>query len=133
MPMLRTTPPFRADHVGSLLRPQYLRDARGRHQRGEFSADELKTVEDRAIQEVIAKEESVGLRGVTDGEYRREFWHFDFLAGLDGVESFRTEKGIAFKGAETKPIGIRVTDKISYSGHPMIDHFRFLKAQTSAI
>ena len=133
MPMLRTTPPFRADHVGSLLRPQYLRDARDRHQRGEFSADELKTVEDRAIQEVIAKEESVGLRGVTDGEYRREFWHFDFLAGLDGVESFRTEKGIAFKGAETKPIGIRVTDKISYSGHPMIDHFRFLKAHTSAI
>ena len=130
--MLRTTPPFRADHVGSLLRPHYLRDARGRHQRGEISAGELKTVEGRAVKEVIAKEESVGLRGVTDGEYRREFWHFDFLAGLDGVESFQTEHGIAFKGAETKPIGIRVTGKIGYSGHPMIDHFRFLKSHTNA-
>src|SRR5438128_2623776 len=115
--MLRTTPPFRADHVGSLLRPPYLREARARRERGEIGADELKSIEDSAIQDVIAKQESIGLRGVTDGEFRREFWHIDFLTGLDGVESFHAEHGIAFKGGETKPIGLRVTGKIGFSGH----------------
>src|SRR5689334_25127547 len=122
--MLRTVPPFRADHVGSLLRPPELREARARRERGEITAEQLKAVEDRAIEAVIAKEESVGLRGVTDGEFRREFWHIDFLAGLDGVESFTDERGIQFKGGETKPTGLRVTAKIGFSGHPMIEHFR---------
>ncbi len=112
--------------MGSLLRPQYLREARARRD------SNLKAIEDRAIQEVIAKQESIGLRGVTDGEFRREYWHIDFLAGLDGVESFQPERGIAFKGGETKPIGLRVTGKIRLSGHPMIEHFRFLKAHTKA-
>src|SRR5215472_11649327 len=124
--MLRTLPPFRADHVGSLLRPQELKDARARH------AEDLKAIENRAIQEVIRREESVGLRGVTDGEYRREFWHIDFLAGLEGVESFQAAHGIVFKGGETRPIGLRVTGPIRFKGHPMIDHFRFLKAHTKA-
>jgi len=128
--MLRTVPPFRADHVGSLLRPQELREARAQRQRGEIGAGELTAIEDCAIAEVIAKQESAGLRGVTDGEFRREFWHIDFLAGLDGVESYQTARGIAFKGGETKPIGLRVTGKIGYSGHPMIEHFRYLKAHT---
>ena len=128
---LRTAPPFRADHVGSLLRPPELRQARARRERGESGADELKTVEDRAIQAVIAKQESIGLRGVTDGEFRREFWHLDFLAGLEGVESYQAEHGIQFKGGETKPKGLRVTGKIGFHGHPMIEHFRFLKAHTS--
>src|SRR5712692_5710241 len=101
--MLRTMPPFRADHVGSLLRPSELKEARARRERGEIAAAELKTIEDRAIEQVIAKEESIGLRGITDGELRREFWHLDFLAALDGLESFRTEHGIQFKGGETKP------------------------------
>ena len=83
--MLRNIPPFRADHVGSLLRPQELREARAKRGRGEIKAEQLKAVEDRAIKEVIAKQEATGLKGVTDGEYRREFWHIDFLAGLDGV------------------------------------------------
>ena len=128
--MLRTVPPFRADHVGSLLRPPELREARAKRASGEISAGELQAVEDKAIAEVIAKEESVGLRGVTDGEYRREFWHFDFLAGLDGVETYEGGPGIAFKGGVTKSIALRVYDKIGYSGHPMIDHFRYLKAHT---
>lgn len=118
--------------MGSLLRPPELREARARRERGEIGADELKAVEDRAIEAVIAKQESVGLRGVTDGEFRREFWHIDFLAGLDGVESFTAERGIQFKGGETKPTGLRVTAKIGFSGHPMIEHFRFLKAHTKA-
>ena len=130
--MLRTIPPFRADHVGSLLRPAELREARSRREHGEIGAGELKAIEDRAIQEAIARQESVGLRGVTDGEFRREFWHIDFLAGLTGVESFQTERGIAFKGGETKPKGLRVTGKIDFSGHPMIEHFRFLQANTRA-
>ncbi|MBZ5622868.1 MAG: 5-methyltetrahydropteroyltriglutamate--homocysteine S-methyltransferase [Acidobacteriia bacterium] len=127
---LRTTPPFRADHVGSLLRPPELKQARDRRERGEIDAEELKAVEDRAIQAVIAKQESIGLRGITDGEFRREYWHIDFLAGLEGVESFQAEHGIQFKGGETKPIGLRVTGKIGFNGHPMIEHFRFLQAHT---
>jgi 5-methyltetrahydropteroyltriglutamate--homocysteine methyltransferase len=130
--MLRTVPPFRADHVGSLLRPPQLREARAKRERGEIGAEELKSLEDRAIREVIAKQESVGLRGVTDGEFRREFWHIDFLAGLDGVESFAGEHGIRFQGGETKPIGLRVTGKVGFSNHPMLEHFRFVKAQTRA-
>jgi 5-methyltetrahydropteroyltriglutamate--homocysteine methyltransferase len=130
--MLRTVPPFRADHVGSLLRPAQLRVARTRHQRLEIGAAELKSIEDRAIQDVIARQEATGLRGVTDGEFRREFWHIDFLAGLDGVESFSGEHGIQFKGGETKPIGLRVTGKIGFSHHPMLEHFQFLKGHTKA-
>jgi len=130
--MLRTIPPFRADHVGSLLRPPELKQARARRASGEIGAEELKAIEDRAIEALIAKEEAVGLRGVTDGEFRREFWHIDFLAGLDGIETFQTERGIQFKGGETKPKGLRVTGKIGFSGHPMVEHFRFLKAHTKA-
>jgi 5-methyltetrahydropteroyltriglutamate--homocysteine methyltransferase len=130
--MLRTIPPFRADHVGSLLRPPQLREARTKRERGQIGADELKSLEDRAIREVIAKQESVGLKGVTDGEFRREFWHIDFLAGLDGVESFAGEHGIRFQGGETKPIGLRVTGKVGFSNHPMLEHFRFVKAHTRA-
>jgi len=130
--MLRNVPPFRADHVGSLLRPPELREARARRGRGEIGAEELKAIEDRAIREVIARQESVGLRGVTDGEYRREYWHFDFLAGLEGVESYQAAQGIAFKGGTTKAIGLRVTRKIAFSGHPMVEHFRFLRTHTRA-
>ena len=131
--MLRTTPPFRAYHVGSLLRPPQVREARARWERGEIGAGVLKAVEDIAIRDAIARQEAVGLRGVTDGEFRREFWHIDFLAGLDGVESFVTERGIQFQGGETKPKGLRVTGKIGFSPqHPMIEHFRFLKEHTAA-
>lgn len=131
--MLRTAPPFRADHVGSLLRPPHLKEARDRRQRGEVTAEQLRSVEDQCIQDVIAKQESIGLRGVTDGEFRREFWHIDFLAGLDGVESYRGGSGIQFKGAETKPIGLRVTGKIGFKNHPMVEHFRFLKDHTNRV
>jgi 5-methyltetrahydropteroyltriglutamate--homocysteine methyltransferase len=124
--MTRTIPPFRADIVGSLLRPVQLKEARAKHELGEIGDAALKEVEDAAILALIAKEESIGLRGITDGELRREFWHFDFLAGLDGVEMYRSE-GIQFKGAVTKPKSIRVNGKIGFSGHPMIEHFTFLK------
>ena len=85
--MKRTKPPFRADQVGSLLRTGPLKEARARRQRGEISAAELRAVEDREIEQVIREQEAVGLEAVTDGEFRRSWWHFDFLKGLDGVTS----------------------------------------------
>jgi 5-methyltetrahydropteroyltriglutamate--homocysteine methyltransferase len=131
--MLRTTPPFRADHVGSLLRPAALKEARSRRARGEISPAELRAAEDAAIEAVIAKQAAIGLRSATDGEFRRAMWHFDFLEKLDGVESFRTEHGIPFHGGiETEAKGLRVTGKIGFSTHPMLDHFRFIQKHTRA-
>lgn len=125
--MQRTVPPFRADHVGSLLRSPELKEARARHESGAFSIEELKTVEDRAIEALIAKQAEIGLRSATDGEFRRAMWHFDFLERLDGCEPYTPETGIAFQGTATKARGVRVAGKVGFSGHPMIEHFRFLR------
>src|SRR5712692_11624303 len=84
--MQRTKPPFRADHVGSLLRPAVLKEARAKRARGEITADQLQQVENREIEKVIRKQEEIGLELATDGEFRRSWWHFDFYKGLDGVE-----------------------------------------------
>ncbi len=131
--MTRTTPPFRADHVGSLLRPAALKDARARRERGEITAADLTAVENSEIERIIARQAEVGLRSATDGEFRRAMWHFDFLERLDGVESFRSDHGIAFKGGiETQAKGLRVVGKLGFSGHPMVEHFRFLAEQTRA-
>src|ERR1700688_773284 len=127
----RTTPPFSADHVGSLLRPAVLKQAREHHAKGEISAEELQAVEDRAIEDVIKKQEAVGLQSVTDGEFRRSWWHLDFLWGLDGVERHVMDSGIAFAAVTTRNEGIKVTGKIGFSSHPMIEHFKFLKANTT--
>jgi 5-methyltetrahydropteroyltriglutamate--homocysteine methyltransferase len=125
--MKRTTPPFRADHVGSLLRPQALKDTRAKRLKGEISAADLKAIEDREIERVIKKQEDIGLQLATDGEFRRSWWQFDFYAGLAGVELYSTPGGIKFHGVETKAESVRVVGKIDFSGHPMLDHFRFLK------
>ena len=85
--MLRTTPPYRADHVGSLLRPPRLLAAREQHAAGRISADQLRAVEDDAIAEVVAMQEEVGLQSATDGEFRRASWHMDFIYQLDGVST----------------------------------------------
>ena len=108
-------PPFRADHVGSLLRPAALKTARERRAKGEIDANELKAVEDREIKDVIKKQESVGLQSITDGEFRRSWWHLDFLWGLDGVERYAMETGIAFTGVTTRNDGVKVTGKIGFS------------------
>ncbi len=126
--MIRTTPPFRADHVGSLLRPADLKEARAQYDRGAVSKAELTVAEDRAIERIIARQADIGLRSATDGEFRRSMWHFDFLEQLDGVESFHADHGIAFKGGiETQAKGLRVVGKVGFSTHPMLDHFRFLR------
>jgi len=130
--MQRALPPFRADHVGSLLRPQYLREARARRDSGEISALQLKEVEDQAIQNSIAKQDAIGLDGITDGEFRRTFSHTDFLEQLQGVESYPAGQSIQFKGGQAMVKGLKVTAKIQagvHAGvHPMVEHFKFLKA-----
>jgi 5-methyltetrahydropteroyltriglutamate--homocysteine methyltransferase len=128
--MLRDTPPFRADHVGSLLRPSELKQARARYHAGDIDAAALKAVEDRAIAALVARQAAAGLRSATDGEFRRSMWHFDFLERLDGCEPFTPEQGIAFKGVATKAKGVRVVGRLGFSGHPMLDHFRYLAAHT---
>src|SRR6201985_3568328 len=127
----RTKPPFRADHVGSLLRPAALKAARERRAKGEITADELKAGEDREREDVIRKQEAAGLQSVTDGDFRRSWWHLDFLWGLDGVERYVMDQGIAFAGVQTRAEGARVTGKLGFSNHPMIAHFKFVAAHTS--
>ena len=126
----RTKPPFRADHVGSLLRTGPLKDARTRRDKGEITAAELKAVEDQEIRRIIQRQEEAGLKLVTDGEFRRSWWQFDFMKELDGLELYNTGKGIQFQGVQTRAEDIRVSGKIGYSGHPMVEHFRFLAANT---
>jgi 5-methyltetrahydropteroyltriglutamate--homocysteine methyltransferase len=129
--MQRTKPPFRADHVGSLLRPAALKSARERFAKGEINADALKVVEDREIEAIIKKQEAVGLHAITDGEFRRSWWHLDFLWGLDGVERHVMDTGIAFSAVTTRNEGVKVTGKIGFTSHPMIEHFKFVKAHTT--
>jgi 5-methyltetrahydropteroyltriglutamate--homocysteine methyltransferase len=128
--MERSKPPFRADHVGSLLRPAALRDARAKRLRGELSAAELKSVEDREIAQIIARQAEIGLQSITDGEFRRSWWHLDFLSGLQGTEWYDMDQGIAFSGTLTRTQGIRVVGKLGCDRHPMIDHFKFVQAHT---
>jgi 5-methyltetrahydropteroyltriglutamate--homocysteine methyltransferase len=126
----RTKPPFRADHVGSLLRPAALKEAREKFAKGAIDAAALKAVEDREIERVIKKQEEVGLKSVTDGEFRRSWWHLDFLWGLDGIEKTAMSEGIAFAAVNTRNEGTKVTGKIGSKHHPMIEHFKFVAAHT---
>src|SRR5262249_42479125 len=130
----RTKPPFRADHVGSILRSAAIHSARTKAAKGEIAAAELKAVEDREIDSIIKKQEEIGLQLATDGEYRRSWWHLDFCWGLTGCEKITLPHGIKFHGVETRPEGYRITGKLDFpSDHPMLEHFRFLKAHTKAV
>jgi 5-methyltetrahydropteroyltriglutamate--homocysteine methyltransferase len=128
--MQRTKPPFRADHVGSLLRTVPVKEARAKRGKGEITADALKAIEDREIEKIIKRQEDVGLNSITDGEFRRSWWHLDFLWGLAGVDRYAMDQGIAFAGVTTRAEGARVTGKLDFHGHPMIEHFRFVQAHT---
>jgi 5-methyltetrahydropteroyltriglutamate--homocysteine methyltransferase len=128
--MKRTTPPYRADHVGSFLRTAPIKEARDKREKGQIGQAELKAVEDREIENLIKKQEEVGLQLATDGEFRRSWWHFDFYGMLDGVEIYELDHGIQFQGVQTKPRSIRVKDKLGFSNHPMLEHFKFVKAHT---
>ena len=127
----RTKPPFRADHVGSLLRPAALKDARAKRERGEMTATQLEEIEDREINAVIKKQEDIGLQAVTDGEFRRAFWNYDFLGALPGAEAYLGERKIKFQGPNPRPMMMRVTGRLGeFAGHPMLEHFRFVKEHT---
>lgn len=129
----RTVPPFRADMVGSLLRSQRLKEAREKQAAGTIDAAALARVEDEEIAKLVKKQEEVGLQAVTDGEFRRAFWHFDFLENLTGVRGIETE-GIAFKGVATKGHGVRVVGKIDFpDNHPHLAHFKYLKSVTNKV
>ena len=127
----RTKPPFRADHVGSLLRTAELLEGRRKRAAGEITADALRTVEDRAIEALIKKQEAVGLKSITDGENRRRSWQIDFLERLPGIESYAGERKFQFQGARAAQVLIRVASKLgTFDGHPMLEHFKFLQART---
>jgi 5-methyltetrahydropteroyltriglutamate--homocysteine methyltransferase len=128
-------PPFRADHVGSLLRPTAVADARARKERGETTAAQLRAVEDAAIKDAVKLQESAGLSAITDGEFRRAFWHVDFLAGFDGIKATLSNYAVSFKGeggqtAETRSMMI-VDGKIRRSHPIQVEDFKYLKSQTS--
>jgi 5-methyltetrahydropteroyltriglutamate--homocysteine methyltransferase len=131
----RTTPPFRADHVGSLLRPQRLMQAREDHKDGKIDDAELKAIEDDAIRDVVQMQEDVGLQSATDGEFRRASWHMDFIYQLDGVSTapgnlkveFRNEQGTI----EFTPAALHIDGKLGIKDTIFGDHFSFLKGQTT--
>jgi 5-methyltetrahydropteroyltriglutamate--homocysteine methyltransferase len=129
----RTKPPFRADHVGSILRTAPVKQARAQREKGAITPAQLKEVEDREIEKIIKKQEEIGLQLATDGEFRRSWWHFDFFGMLDGVEIYELDHGIQFQGVQTKPLSIKVTKKIDFTNHPMVEHFKFLKVHTKVV
>jgi len=129
--MPTTTAPYRADEVGSLLRPAALKEARAKREKGQITADQLRQVEDDEIRKIIRKQEEIGLQLATDGEFRRSWWHFDFYWQLEGCERVVLDHGIQFHGVQTKPESVRVTGKLDFpADHPMLEHFKFLKANT---
>ena len=129
------TPPFRADHVGSLLRPAEVQAARKQYFEEEtIAADELKAIEDEAILASIRMQEEVGLKAVTDGECRRSFWHYDFMGMLTGFELEEREEGVQFSGIKLRPIFPTIKGKLDFpDDHPMLDHFRFVAANTRVL
>jgi 5-methyltetrahydropteroyltriglutamate--homocysteine methyltransferase len=120
--------PFRADHVGSLLRSESIKKAKRDFQEGRITAEQLREVENQEIKRIVDKQIEVGLQSVTDGEFRRSWWHLDFMWGLDGVEKAATEVGLAFNGIETRKETARVTGKIDFSTHPFLEDYKYLKS-----
>ncbi|WOC33151.1 MULTISPECIES: 5-methyltetrahydropteroyltriglutamate--homocysteine S-methyltransferase [Caproicibacterium] len=123
------TAPFRADIVGSFLRPASLKQARADYAQNKISLQQLRAAEDAAIRDLVQKEKEVGLQAVTDGEFRRRYWHLDFLAALDGVEEVKAEHwSVAFKDRQPKAATLKITGKVDFGSHPFLEHFRFLQS-----
>jgi len=119
--------PFKGDHVGSFLRPERIKQARIQKENGEITAKQLRNIEDTEIIKLVEKQKEAGLTSITDGEYRRAWWHFDFLENLVGVEGFEPDHGIQFAGVETKAHAIRVIGKVDFDDqHPMLEDYKFL-------
>jgi methionine synthase II (cobalamin-independent) len=133
--MPRTEPPYRADHVGSLLRPPELLQARENLAAGRISADELKAVEDDAIRDVVRMQESVGLQSATDGEFRRASWHMDFIYSLEGIEKAEDDLVVHFHNPDGDidftPAALKISGKVDLHEPIFGDHFEFLKQTVS--
>lgn len=123
--------PFRYDTVGSFLRPEGLKKAKNKFNAGEISAEELKEVEDKEIINLIKKQEKAGLKAVSDGEFRRSWWHLDFFWGLEGIEFKVPAQGYLFHGEETRPGTVTVTGKIGGANHPFVEHYKFVRDHVS--
>lgn len=123
-----TNAPFRCDIVGSFLRPDVLKQARADFNEGIIDAAQLKTVEDVAIRDLVAKQKAAGLKVVTDGEFRRSYWHLDFMWGLQGIERRTSREGYMFHDEETTADTAVVTGSISGESHPFVEHFKFVQA-----
>ncbi len=126
------TAPFRADMVGSLLRTKSLQDARAKFANHNLSQLELTAIEDREIATLVRKQEAIGLTAITDGEFRRAWWHFDYLEHLTGCEGYEPSQGLQFHGMQTKAKAVRVVGKINFSDtHPHVEHFAKLSRMVS--
>jgi 5-methyltetrahydropteroyltriglutamate--homocysteine methyltransferase len=124
-------PPFHADHVGSLLRPAALQAARGRYRRGEIDARALRAAQDEAIRAAVARQEAIGLHAITDGEFRRDWWHVDFLAGFEGVESTTEGQTAGFVAVDEQPPILKVTGTVRRTHPIVVDDFRALAGMTT--
>ena len=135
---MNATAPFRADHVGSLLRPGTVHDARQTHHADRIGPDgftthtDLVAVENEAIETAVRMQEDLGLMAVTDGEFRRRFWHYDFMGALTGLTLVERDEGIPFHGVRLPPIFPTITGRLDFpSDHPMLDHFRYVASIAS--
>ena len=124
---IRSTAPFRADVVGSYLRPEKLKNARNLHRQGLLDDAGLKQVEDECIRDLVAQQIKHGLRGITDGEFRRSWWHLDFMWGLGGIKRVETKEGFHFVGINTRAETAALEGKLSGQNHPFVEHFKFVK------
>ncbi|MGR3757712.1 MAG: 5-methyltetrahydropteroyltriglutamate--homocysteine S-methyltransferase [Tranquillimonas sp.] len=127
------TPPYRADHVGSLLRPAAVVEARRKFYRDRsIPVEELRAAEDAAIPELIRMQQEVGLKAVTDGEARRSFWHYDFMGMLTGYDMEERDEGVQFAGVKLRPVFPTIKGRLDFpDDHPMLEHFTFVKDHTS--
>ena len=119
--------PFRFDYVGSFLRPVHLKQARADFEAGQITKAELESIENEAITNLIKKQKAAGYPVITDGEFRRSYWHLDFMWGLEGIKHIELDHGYFFHGEETTHGSVHVTGKISGKQHPFVEHFKFVK------
>lgn len=125
--MYQENAPFRYDFVGSFLRPEAIKEARANYAQGKIEKEDLKKIENAEIEKLIQKQKEAGYHVITDGEYRRSYWHLDFMWGFQGIEHIELDHGYFFHGEETTHGSIAISGPISGENHPFVEHFRFVK------
>lgn len=125
--MYKENAPFRFDYVGSFLRPENLKKGRADYQEGKISDEDLRKIEDKEITKLIVQQKKAGYHVITDGEFRRSYWHLDFMWGFQGIEHIELDHGYFFHGEETTHGSIAISGEISGENHPFVEHFQFVK------